>query len=109
MTNNKINPNDIVVIDANFNNNETDLSELKKLLGFLHELGYYVVYECKGKKAKKIADPELLKYVSLLRMNKTEYEELFKALAIKGINVEESKKDAYLSSVIGQRKMPNLI
>lgn len=75
---------DIVIVDANANNDERNLQHLHKLLKFLNDKGYFVIYECKGKKTVKISDPNLLKYVSLLRMNKAEYDELFKCFALKG-------------------------
>jgi len=37
-------------------------------------------------------------------MNKAEHEELFKNLALKGINIESDQKDNYLSRIIGSEK-----
>lgn len=35
---------DIVIVDANVNNDDRTLDDLKKLFGFLSEKGYFVIY-----------------------------------------------------------------
>lgn len=46
--------------------------QLLKLLQYLNEKGYFVVYECKGRKAIKVATDSAYKYMSLLKMNEKE-------------------------------------
>jgi hypothetical protein len=64
------------------------------------------VYECKGQKTIKIADPELLKMVSLLRMNKSEKEDLIKTLRDRKHQIPEGKEDEFLAKTIGRNTNP---
>ncbi len=58
-----------MVVDANVMDGE---GQLLKLLQYLNEKGYFVVYECKGRKAIKVATDSAYKYMSLLKMNEKE-------------------------------------
>lgn len=63
---NGINPDDIIVVDANV---VDEGNNLLKLLQYLNEKGYFVIYECKGRKAIRVATDSAYKYMSLLKMN----------------------------------------
>jgi DNA-binding response OmpR family regulator len=53
-------------VDANV---VDDDQNLLKLLKYLNDKGYFVIYECKGKKAIKVVTDSAYKYMSLLKMN----------------------------------------
>lgn len=84
-----INPNDIVIIDANI----CDLNEnLLKLLKYLNDKGYFIIYECKGTKSIRIASHEAYQYVSLLKMNDKERQLVFNVLKEAGKDITEENQ-----------------
>ncbi len=62
-------PDDIVVIDANV---EGEGGNLLQMVKYLNELGYFIVYECKGRKSDRPARSQIYRYISLLKMNELE-------------------------------------
>lgn len=84
-----VNPNDIVVVDANI---VDEGGNLEKLLKYLSESGYFVVYECKGRKAVRVATDSAYKYISLLKMNDKERELVVKTLQEQGVKIDEANQ-----------------
>ncbi len=80
-----INSGDIVVVDANL---VSEGKSLLKILKYLEEKGYFVIYECKGKKAIKIVQDGAYKYVSVLKMNEKERETIFNELKEQGVSID---------------------
>lgn len=60
-----------MVIDANVEEKD---SNLLNILKYLNDLGYFIVYECKGKKSDRPALSQAYRYISLLKMNELEAE-----------------------------------
>jgi sugar/nucleoside kinase (ribokinase family) len=82
---NGINPDDIVVVDANV---VDDDGSLLRLLQYLNEKGYFVIYECKGRKAIRVATDSAYKYMSLLKMNDKERDLVIRTLKETGVTVD---------------------
>lgn len=57
------------MVDANVVDEE---GQLLKLLQYLNDRGYFVIYECKGRKAIKVATDGAYRYMSMLKMNEKE-------------------------------------
>lgn len=66
-----------MIIDANV---DDENGNLVKILQYLNDKGYFVIYECKGKKAIRVVRDGAYKYISLLKMNQKEKELIISTL-----------------------------
>jgi sugar/nucleoside kinase (ribokinase family) len=98
---NGINPDDIVVVDANVVDDE---GNLLKLLQYLNEKGYFVIYECKGTKAIKVATDGVYRYMSLLKMNDRERDLVIRTLIETGVQVDSNNQYSWFSQNVGSLK-----
>ena len=57
---------DILLIDANVEEKDANLLNILK---YLNGLGYFIVYECKGRKSDRPARSQAYRSISLLKMN----------------------------------------
>ena len=78
-----------MVVDANA---VDEGDNLVKLLKYLSEQGYFVVYETKGRKAIRVATGGAYKYMSLLKMNDKERELVVKTLQEQGVKIDEGNQ-----------------
>ena len=69
------------MLDANI---EPGNKNLRALLEYLNQEGYYVVYECKGKKTLNALVDKNYELMSVLKMNELEADLLLAALGKEG-------------------------
>lgn len=84
-----------------------DDSNLLKLLQYLNDKGYFVIYECKGRKAIKVATDQAYKYMSLLKMNDKERDLVVRTLQEAGVKVDNSNQYSWFAHNVGSERKNN--
>lgn len=60
-----------------------------------------MVYECKGRKAVRVATDSAYKYISLLKMNDKERELVVKTLQEQGVDIDEANQLEWFAKNVG--------
>lgn len=89
-----------MVIDANV---EVENKNLLEILKYLNDLGYFIVFECKGKKSDKPAIDKAYEYISLLKMNEGELDIFLDGVRKHGESIEKGSEYVWLAKNIGSK------